>query len=139
MQENVKNYTVRHYKTIKFNNEILLNIQNAKNFRRATRTKFNIVILRAERAEKMQFFLLLPPPLPFRNMDRRPCLLWWHIAMMLTLVNGQRELNQIFNCLVHKNSNFLILQVHFYTPRGTLIMYIGSFSSRFFFSFTRKC
>ena len=36
------------------------------------RAKSNVVILRAERAEKIAIFLTFAPS-PIRNMDRRPC------------------------------------------------------------------
>ena len=56
--------TVRHYKTIKLNIKILLNIHNFQFLRRDPRAKFYIAILRAQRAENVEIFPSLAPPPP---------------------------------------------------------------------------
>ena len=53
-----------HYKTIKFNIKIPLNIQNFHFKRRALREKLDIATLRAKRAEKFGIFLTFTPPPP---------------------------------------------------------------------------
>ena len=57
-----------HYKTIKFNIKIPLNIQFSF-LRRATRKKFDIAHLRAD----LFWGIFHIPPPPIRKMDRRRC------------------------------------------------------------------
>ena len=56
-----------HYKTIKFNIKMPLNIHKFHFLRRGTRAKFDIAILRFYGT----FQILPPPPPPIRKMDRR--------------------------------------------------------------------
>ena len=65
-RQNTLSYSTAKTRCIDNNNKYT----TCKKFRRAARAKSNIVILRAERAEKMAIFLTFAPPI--RNMDRRP-------------------------------------------------------------------
>ena len=66
-----------HYKTIKFNIKIPLNIHNFHFLRRASREKLDIATLRGKRAEKFGIFLTFTPPPPDEVCQVRHCQPEW--------------------------------------------------------------
>ena len=108
--------TDRHYKTIKLNTKILLNIHNFQFCGALCAQSFILRLCTQSTQKNLKFSLLLPPPPPpIRKMDQRPCI----------IVNLTQEVKKevfIFNfILLLLNSSlqlWYLLNMNYVFPKG---------------------